>query len=718
MTRLPFRGVTSLAALVVLCCAAAGPVSSGGVVSAAPPAVTFSRQIAPIVFAKCTACHQPGGSAPFSLLTYESARQHASQMAVATRSGLMPPWKADADESGEFIGQPHLSEPEIASIEAWAQSGAPEGDPNDLPPAPKPTAGWQLGVPDLVVTLPSYTLQREGTDVFRIFVVHLPVDGMRFVRGMEFRPGSGRLVHHANIRIDRTDTSRKYDDADPAPGYDGLIAHTAGYPDGHFLGWTPGQVPPLLPKGLAWRLYPGTDLVVELHMQPTGRDEIVQPTVAFYFGSDPPERTPAMLRLGRQSIDIPAGEGHYTIEDSFVLPVDVELLAVQPHAHYRARDIEGIATLPDGSTRRLIHIKEWDFRWQHVFRYQTPLRFPKGTTLSMRYSYDNSAGNPRNPVQPPRRVFWGQRSSDEMGDLWLQVLPDSDHDLQVLNDRFRPKVVAEDIIGYERWLQSEPTSAPLHDDVALLYLEADRPADAVRHFAASGRTESAVGIGAFQPRHRPHRRRTDRRGGSRIWRRARTQPRLCAGAQQPRKHPAAAGQLPEAIAHLTRALQLDGGNSQAHYNLSVALRRQGKDAEAIAHLKEALKGGESPAVLADLAALLSAEGESVRDPRRRFAMPSARWWRHAAKMAGCSQYSPGRMHRPATCRAPSLPAMRRCACCRPGHQTPPRCVRRSNAIGARSRRSVGLGSLSFNIPITQNTPATTTASISQRSTRP
>jgi tetratricopeptide (TPR) repeat protein len=579
------------------------------------PAITFSKDIAPIVFAKCTACHQPGGSAPFSLLTYESARQHASQIAVATRTGLMPPWKADADESGEFVGQPHLSEREIATIEAWAGSGAPEGDPHDLPPVPKSTAGWQLGVPDLVVKLPPYTLQPEGTDVFRIFVVRLPVDGVRFVRGMEFRPGNARVLHHANIRIDRTSTSRHYDDADPSPGYDGLIAHTAGYPDGHFLGWTPGQVPPLLPKGLAWRLYPETDLVVELHMQPTGRAEPVQPTIAFYFGADPPERTPAMLRLGRQSIDIPAGEGHYTIADSFVLPVDVEVVAVQPHAHYRARDIQGMATLPDGSTRQLIHIKEWDFRWQHVFRYQTPLRFPKGTTLSMRYTYDNSAANPRNPVQPPRRVYWGQRSSDEMGDLWLQVLTADDRDLDRLNGQFRPKVVAEDIIGYERWLQSEPQSVALHDDVALLYLEANRPADAARHFAAAvelnprsasahfnlgtaltvaGRVDDALREYRAALDLNPDYAQAHNNLGSILLRR---------------------GQLAESVTHFTRALELDAANAQAHYNLSVALRQQGEDADAIVHLKKALEAGDSAAVFADLASALSTAGDaSVRDP--------------------------------------------------------------------------------------------------------
>jgi len=148
-------------------------------------------------------------------------------------------------------------------IERWAGEGAAEGDPRDMPPPRAWSEGWQLGTPDLVLTLDQpYTLPPEGTDVFRIFVLPIPVDAARFVRGLEFRPGNPRVVHHANIRVDATPASRRLDDQDPAPGYDGLIAHSAQYPDGHFLGWTPGQVVPLLPKHLAWRLEKRTDLVV------------------------------------------------------------------------------------------------------------------------------------------------------------------------------------------------------------------------------------------------------------------------------------------------------------------------------------------------------------------------------------------------------------------------------------------------------------------------
>jgi Flp pilus assembly protein TadD len=220
-------------------------------------------------------------------------------------------------------------------------------------------------------------------------------------------------------------------------------------------------------------------------MQPSGRPETVAPSVGFYFSDEPPTRTPAMLRLGRQNIDIVAGQPHYIVSDSYKLPVDVEVEAVQPHAHYRARDVRGFATLPDGSVRSLIAIADWDFRWQHVYRFVTPVKLPKGTTIAMRYTYDNSADNPRNPQRPPARARWGQRSSDEMGDLWVQVLTQTDRDLEALSRDFRPKVAAEDVLGYEVEIEKHPQDAGLHDSVAMLYLELAKYDSAVGHFRKS-----------------------------------------------------------------------------------------------------------------------------------------------------------------------------------------------------------------------------------------
>jgi hypothetical protein len=445
--------------------------------------ITFTRHIAPILFTRCVVCHRPHGPAPFDLVSYDAAKRRGTQIARVTRSRQMPPWKAEPGYGGEFVGQHPLTEQQIDLIARWVDAGSPEGDPRDLPRAPTWSSDWQLGTPDQVLTFAApYTLPPDGADVLRTFVLPIPTSRRRYVRGLEFRTGNTTAVHHANIRIDRTPRSRQLDDQDPAPGYDGLMANSAAYPDGHFLGWTPGQVAPLLPKGLAWTLDPGTDLVVELHLQPTGKPEAVAPSFGFYYTSDPPDRTPAILRLGRQDIDIPAGAADYTITDSYVLPVDVEMEAVQPHAHYRAREIRGTARLPDGTTRWLIYIKDWDFRWQHVYRFARPFALPRGTTLAMQYTYDNSSGNPRNPKNPPMRTYWGQRSSDEMGNLWIQVQPRSDRDLETLNADFRPKAAADDASGYEMMLRTDPLNVAYHNDVALLYLELSEPMRAAAHF--------------------------------------------------------------------------------------------------------------------------------------------------------------------------------------------------------------------------------------------
>ena len=556
---------------------------------AAPPGpITFAKDVAPILFARCATCHRPNGSAPFSLITYASAKQHATQIALVTKKRVMPPWKSEPG-FGDFVGQQPLTAEEIDLFQRWLDDGASEGDAADLPAPPHWTEGWQLGAPDLVVTLPEpYVLAADGADVSRVFVLPVAIDTVRYVRGVEFRPGNPAVVHHANIRIDRTAASRTLDEQDPGPGYDGILSHSAVYPDGHFLGWTPGQVAPLLPKGLAWRLSPRTDLVVEIHMKPSGKRETVTPSIGLYFGSDPPERTPAMLRLGRQSIDIAAGEKNYTIGDSFVLPVDVEVQAVQPHAHYRAREVQGIATLPDGTTKWLISIKDWDFRWQHVYRYVAPFMLPRGTTLSARYTFDNSAENPRNPRQPPVRVTWGQWSQDEMGDLWIQVLTRTDRDLQALTAAFRSKATEEDIVGYESMIRRDPTRVQLHDDVAQLYLDKGRAAEAAAHFAASARLKPNSAAAHFNL-------------GTALTVAGRLDEAIDQYREALRFNPdyalahnnlgnvlLARGNAADALDEFREALRLDPSNAEAHYNVGSVLRSRGELAAAVAQFRQAL----------------------------------------------------------------------------------------------------------------------------------
>jgi tetratricopeptide (TPR) repeat protein len=458
-------------------------------VRAQPPAaadrpIVFTKDIAPILYRHCATCHRPDGVAPFSLITYDEARHHAAQIAAATARRYMPPWKPEAGYD-KFTGERRLSDTEIAFIRRWAANGRLEGDLKDLPSPPRFSSGWSLGKPDLVVSLPEYPLRADGPDVFRNFVVPVPgsVPGPvpRYVAALEFRPGS-RAVHHANIRVDPTPASRRLDDADPEPGYEGVILRSADYPDGHFLGWTPGQMAPPASSTLAWRLEPGADLVVQLHLQPTGKRERIAPSIALYFAKDPPTSTPAILRLGRQNIDIPAGMRDYHVVDAYVLPIDAEIRAIQPHAHYRARRVSAAAVLPDGTRRPLILIENWDFNWQDQYRYAKPFWLPAGTRLEMDDVFDNSDTNPRNPSRPPTRVSWGWRSSDEMADMWIQVMTRSESDRLRLIADVRRKMAAEDAIGCETLIARQPEHVALRNDAASLYLELGRPADALKHF--------------------------------------------------------------------------------------------------------------------------------------------------------------------------------------------------------------------------------------------
>lgn len=558
-------------------------------VTSVASAQTFSKDVAPIVFDACVSCHRVNGPGPFPLTTYDDVRRHATQIAQVTRSRFMPPWKVEPGV-GHFVGQRLLTDNEIALLDQWAKNGTPEGDPKQTPRLPKLADGWLLGKPDLIVKPEGvFTLPAQNTDAFRIFAIRLPVTKRTYVTGIEFHPGNARVVHHANIRVDRTTATRKLDDADPLPGYDGLMPRSAEYPDGHFLGWTPGQIAPLVQPDLAWPLDPGSDLVVQLHLQPTGAPEDVLPEIGLYFTDRIPTHTPTILRLGSQGIDIPAGESHYVIRDSFVLPVDMQLLAIQPHAHYRAKNILGTAQFPDGSSKVVMHITDWDFRWQHVYREITPIALPKGTRLSMEYTYDNSAENPRNPQLPPTRVYWGQRSRDEMGDLWFQLLASSERDRERIKSEVGAKMTAEDIVGYETMLKVTPGDPELHDDVALLYMGMGFAANAVRHFEASAALKpdspaahfnlgtALAQAGRFEDATKSFRQALVLR------------PDYAVARGNLARVLLVKGNVDEAVKEFQEAVRADPSNAQNLFGLGEALAQHGDIEQAIAVLDRALK---------------------------------------------------------------------------------------------------------------------------------
>jgi len=443
-----------------------------------PDEVTWSLDIAPIIASECLDCHGESPSAPFQLLSYEDAAERADLIARVTSLRRMPPW-LPGDGHGTFEGERILTDREVQLFTAWWENGALHGTPSldGLVSGIEPE--WDPGDPDLTLTLPSYDLPAEGRDVYRNLVVEIPVEEARWVEYVELRPGSRAAVHHARMMVDETRSSRELDLQDPAPGFDGMdLLSNAGNPDGHFIGWTPGKtrLPPL--DGMAWRLEPGTDLVVQLHMQTSGKPQEVTAEVDFYFTDQPPTRYPAVLVISTLQIDIPAGIPDYSVSNSFTLPVDVDVLSVYPHAHYLGKDLRATAVLPSGEELSLIHIPDWDFNWQDDYRFRDPVHLPAGTTILKQFSFDNSLSNRNNPNDPPKRVIYGSNSDDEMADLILQVLPRSEADRDELIQAQAWQHEAEDMAymaelefsrGEEAYASGQLDTATYHFQQALQY---------------------------------------------------------------------------------------------------------------------------------------------------------------------------------------------------------------------------------------------------------
>jgi Flp pilus assembly protein TadD len=458
-----------------------------------------------------------------------------------------------------------------------------------LPNSPRWVDGWQLGKPDLVVGMPAaFELPSDGPDLFRNFVIPVSVDEIRYVRAIEFHPGATNAVHHATILLDRTPSSRQRSATGSVPGFMGSVPPTADYPDGRFLGWAPGQQVPPWTRDLSWRLNPGSDFVVQLHLKPTGRVERIQATIGLFFTQDAPERKLSLLRLSSQNIDIASGQKDHVVTDAFVLPVDVEVYAVQPHAHYRAQTVEGLAHLPDGTTQWLVRIRGWDFNWQDMYYYREPLHLPKGTRLSMRYTFDNSAENPHNPQVPPRRVRWGPTSSDEMADLAVQLAPRSPADWPQLERQISRKHRRDDIAGRETLLSATPAQSELHEDVAQLYIEDGNIATAITHFREAVRLtpDSATrhaGLG-----------RALALAGRVTEASAEYERSLALNPADVAAHNGLGvlfvlqGRVDSAMIHYHRALEIDPDYAEAHNNLATLLLYFGRAEEASDHARRAL----------------------------------------------------------------------------------------------------------------------------------
>lgn len=400
---------------------------------AAPENITFSEHIAPILYEKCAACHRPGEIAPFSLLTYADAKKRAKQLAEITTERTMPPWHADRDNPS-FRNNRSLDEKQIALLAAWYHAGAPEGDPAKLPAPPKFTEGWAMGTPDLVVKMPvAYEIPADGRDEYRNFVLPLNFEEDKWISAIELRPSATSVVHHVLISLDTDGSAAKRAARESKPGYAGFISLGQTY----VAGWGPGAGPLMLPADLAWRFPKGANLVLQTHISPNGKPAQEATSIGLRFAKEPPPHTYTTIQIPPQfgvlnGIRIPAGEKSYTVRDSFTLPIDCDAFAVAAHAHHLGKRMTMTATLPDGTTRNMLKVTDWDFAWQEQYLYRERIALPKGTKLETEVIWDNSAENPRNPAQPPVPVRWGIASADEMGSVTVGVVPQKNEDLEIL----------------------------------------------------------------------------------------------------------------------------------------------------------------------------------------------------------------------------------------------------------------------------------------------
>jgi len=270
----------------------------------------------------------------------------------------------------------------------------------------------------------AYTLPADGPDQFRVFVIPLNLPNDVYVSALEYRPSNPKIVHHTLFFLDNSGAARQLEsESTEKPGY----AHSGGpgfAPSGGLGGWAPGVLPRLLPDGVGRPVHAGADLVLQTHFHPSGKAEKEQSVVGLFFTKKPPEKVLVSLSKGTRKIDIAPGDKNYVIESSFVVPNNVELEGIFPHAHLLCKQIQVTAALPDGTSMPLIWIKDWDWNWQDFYHYSHVMTIPRGSRVTMKFTYDNSADNPHNPSNPPQRVHHGEQTKDEMALVFFQILVD------------------------------------------------------------------------------------------------------------------------------------------------------------------------------------------------------------------------------------------------------------------------------------------------------
>jgi len=382
-----------------------------------PEKVTYAEHVAPIINKHCISCHRPGDVAPFSLVGFDAAKKQHTMIASAADAKRMPPWKA-VEGYGDFKGENRLSAQEIAILKKWSIQNAARGDAKKEPPTPVfPKTEWSHGTPDKVLQLNKpFELESEGPDVYRNFVFDLGNTEDVYIKAMDVRPGNKAVVHHVIGFLDASGRSVQLEKNSPddQDGYSSSGGGIGLIPSGALGGWAPGVMVQETEPGVAFKVSPGTKIVLQIHYHKSGKPEKDQTKVALYYAKEKIERTQEIFWAANPMFRIPPGAKSHAVNWSTPLPADATIYTVMPHMHLLGKSMKAHVVTPQGNKIPLVWVDSWDFNWQLVYTLKQPLEVKRGSKLVVNAVYDNSTENPNNHNNPPRPITWGEETTDEM----------------------------------------------------------------------------------------------------------------------------------------------------------------------------------------------------------------------------------------------------------------------------------------------------------------